>query len=364
MSEKNQKATPQKLKDSRKKGQVQQSQDIPKLFIFAGIMETCLLLVDSSVDKLQSVIIFSLDRMLINNNAVYEELLWNSLITLAPLVMLPCAIACFLRVLGGWVQFGPLFSVAALKPKAENMSPMGQLKKMFAGKQFVQLLINFIKAFSIAGIFYLCLYPQLNTLVLLIYGTLDEYWHAIVTILTHLLRWILLLLVVISVIDFFIQRYFFLKQQKMSREDIMDEYKKSEGSPEIKNARRSMAYELSQQPGNNQTKANMKDADVLLVNPTHFAVGLHYRTGITPLPKLLFKASGANALALIDQAQKSKIPVIKKVWLARKLYRTSNEGDYIPRDCLRPVAEIYKLLQSLEKNLVSKKESSTPPGND
>jgi len=91
-----------------------------------------------------------------------------------------------------------------------------------------------------------------------------------------------------------------------------------------------------------------EEADVLLVNPTHFAVGLYYRPDETPLPRLLFKACDEEARALIEEAQRKKRPVIRFIWLTRTLWRTTREGAYIPRETLNAVAHVYRLLRELE----------------
>ncbi|WP_437614527.1 EscU/YscU/HrcU family type III secretion system export apparatus switch protein [Erwinia sp. V71] len=300
MSEKTEDATPQKLQESRKKGQVSQSQDIPKLLICIGVLE----------------MIF--------------------------------ALVVVLRILGGWVQFGPLFAVEAMMPKLETLNPVNHFKNIFSARQLTQLLTSIIKAVIIGLIVWQAIMPELPALAQLALGTLDGFWQGVMALFIKVARRVLLVMLALSLLDFGLQKYFFLKQQRMSHDDIKNEFKQSEGDPHMKGHRRQVAQEILHEEPAAPRQVAVEEADMLLVNPTHFAVGLYYRPGETPLPRLLFKASDDEARSLIEQAQRKKMPVIRFVWLTRTLYRTTKEGAYIPRETLTAVAQVYRLLRELE----------------
>ncbi len=255
------------------------------------------------------------------------------------------AASLFLRFAAG--HPGSLFAPKALKIDFGKLNPLGHLKQMFSGQNLMNLLLSILKAAAIGTTLYVTIKPVLGTLVLLADSDLNTYWHALLALLRSVLRTTLGLLLVIGMIDFALQKYFHAKKMRMSHEDIKKEYKESEGDPHVKGHRRQLAHELlNEEP---QTSAKpVEDADMLLVNPTHFAVALYYRPGQTPLPLIHCKGEDAEALALIERARRAKIPVVQSVWLARTLYKVRT-GKYIPRPTLLDVAHIYQVIRQLDE---------------
>ncbi|WP_395489324.1 type III secretion system export apparatus subunit SctU [Cedecea davisae] len=348
MSEKTEQASPHKLQEARKKGQVSQSQDIPKLLIMFGVLQLIFTMMDASMDKLQALMTLPLLRLSAPFTQALGEVSGAALLTVGVFFMMTVGTVILLRIAGGWLQFGPLFAIAALAPKLEALNPLNKFKEMFSVKQFIQILNSLLKAITLSVVFWLLIKPRLPLLANLAGGTLDGFWHASVAILETLAHTIVGVMLVFAVADFALQKYFFLKQNRMSHEDVKNEYKQMEGDPHTKGHRKHVAHEILNGPAKKVTPQEMEKADVLLVNPTHFAVGLRYEPDETPLPMLLFKAQDDEAKALIKMAHAANIPVVRYVWLTRNLYRTTEEGAYIPRDTLKAVAAIYRLLRKLE----------------
>lgn len=349
MAEKTENATPQKLKESRKKGQVAQTPDIPKLLICVGVMETIFALVGGGMQRLEAMIMLPLARLNDPFGHAMQEVMLDGVMVLCYFCGIVCALIFLLRIIGGWLQFGPLFSTEALAPKFDAINPVGHLKNMFSGKQLSTLLTSVLKAVAIGVIFYLAIEPDLGPLAQLAYGEdLNGFWQAVLALFIKIVRETLALLLVLSAFDFGLQKYFFLKQQRMSHDDIRNEFKQSEGDPHMKGHRKSLSHQILNEEPRPRREVAVEEADMVLVNPTHFAVGLYYRAGETPLPRLLFKAEGLDAQDIIEEAKKRQMPVIRFVWLTRTLFRTVNEGDYIPRETLKAVAQVYRLLKELE----------------
>lgn len=351
MAEKTEQATPQKLRESRRKGQVGQSQDIPKLFICVGLLETIFATAVNGMQRLQAMMILPLDRLREPFEHAAGEVLINGVLALLYFCGTACALIFALRILGGWVQFGPLYASEALAPKFDALNPVAHLKNMFSARQLTQLLGSLVKAMAVSGVIYLAVKPDLAALAQLAFGNLDDFWLQFLALFTRLARLTLGVLLVLSAFDFGLQKYFFLKQQRMSHEDIRNEYKQNEGDPHMKGHRRQLAQNILNEPAKSPRPIDLQQADVLLVNPTHFAVGLYYRPGETPLPRVVFKTDGYRARELIERAQHIHLPVVRFIWLTRTLYRTVDEGQYIPRETLRAVAQVYRLLRELEDQL-------------
>ena len=349
MAEKTENATPQKLKESRKKGQVGQTPDIPKLLICIGVMETIFALVGGGMQRLEAMVMLPLGRLNDPFGHAMQEVVMDGLMVLCYFCGIVCALIFLLRVIGGWFQFGPLFATEALAPKFDAINPVGHLKNMFSAKQLTTLITSVLKAIAIGAVFYLAIKPDLGPLAQLAYGEdLNGFWQAVLALFMKIVRETLALLLVLSSVDFGLQKYFFLKQQRMSHEDIRNEFKQSEGDPHMKGHRKSMSHQILNEAPKPKREVVVEEADMVLVNPTHFAIGLYYRAGETPLPRLLFKAEGFEAQDIIEEAKNRQMPVIRFVWLTRTLFRTVEEGDYIPRETLKAVAQVYRLLKELE----------------
>ncbi|MBC3954599.1 type III secretion system export apparatus subunit SctU [Pseudomonas triticifolii] len=347
MSEKTEKATPKQIRDAREKGQVGQSQDLGKLMVLMAVSEITLALADESVDRLEALLALSfkgVDRPFLS---AVELVASDGLAVLLSFTLCSVGLAMLMRLLSSWVQIGFLFAPKALKLDINKINPFSHAKQMFSGQNITNLLLSILKAVAISATLYTQVKPALGTLVLLANSDLTTYWHALVELFQHILRVILGLLLVIALIDFAMQKYFHAKKLRMSHEDIKKEYKQSEGDPHVKGHRKQLAHEiLNQEPS--AAPNPVEDADMLLVNPTHYAVALYYRPGETPLPLIHCKGKDEDALALIARAKKAGIPVVQSIWLARTLYRV-NVGKYIPRPTLLAVGHIYKVIRQLDE---------------
>ncbi|MBP2858169.1 type III secretion system export apparatus subunit SctU [Dickeya oryzae] len=350
MSEKTEKPTPKKLQDARKKGEVGQSQDVPKLLISFALLEMILTLTDNGMSKLQALMQLPLSRLSDSFGHAANEVFSEALSLLGTFCLLTISVALLMRIVGGWIQYGPLFAVEALKIDFNRLNPVNQIKQMFTMRKLTDILTTILKATTIGLVFWLVVIPQLEWLVELAYGDLTAFWKGVESVLKSVARTTLSSLLVLAILDFGLQKYYFLKQQRMSHEDIRNEFKNSEGDPHMKGHRKSVAQEILNEPASPRAKPNIEDADLLLVNPTHYAVALCYRPGKTPLPRILLKGEDEQAKALIARAQHANVPVIRFIWLARTLYRVP-EGHYIPRHTLQSVAQVYRVLRQLDNDL-------------
>lgn len=347
MSEKTEKATPKKERDAREKGQVGQSQDLAKLLVLMVVSEVCLGMAEDSMARLQNLTELTLRRLNQPFTSTVVELGGTALWTLISFVVASVGVAMLMRLVGTWMQIGILFAPKALKIDPGKLNPLGQIKQMFSKQNLMNLLLSILKATAIAIILYVSIMPILGKLILLADTDLVTYWRALLEVFHNILRNTLGLLLVVGLADFALQKYFHAKKLRMSHEDVKQEYKQSEGDPHVKGHRRHLAHELLNSEPSTAPRP-VEDADLLLVNPTHYAVALFYRPGQTPLPLIHCKGEDDDALALIKRAQKARIPVVQCVWLARALYNVRT-GRHIPRDTLLEVAHIYQVIRQLDE---------------
>ncbi|MBP1127629.1 MULTISPECIES: type III secretion system export apparatus subunit SctU [Pseudomonas] len=344
--EKKHPASAKKLRDQRKKGQVSQSQDIGKLMALAAISEIALFTAEASLQRFQQLISLPMSSMAQPFTRALEEVLFEGLTVFFSFALLMVATAILMKLISSWMQFGLLFAPETLKLDFNRVNPLKQLKQMFSAQSVMNLLMSIAKALLLGLVVYLVIRPSLGALINLANSDLQTYILALIVLFRYLLHACLALLLVLALIDLVLQKHFFAKRMRMTQVEVVKEYKDMEGDPHVKGKRRALAQQLAQEEPKVKLP-KLEESDMLVVNPTHFAVALYYRPGKTPLPVLVNKGTDDEARELIRQAKAAEVPVIQCVWLARTLY-THKLGAGIPRETLQAVALIYRTLRELD----------------
>ncbi|KRP62524.1 type III secretion system export apparatus subunit SctU [Pseudomonas trivialis] len=344
--EKKHPASAKKLRDQRKKGQVSQSQDVGKLLVLTAISEIALYAAESSMQRFQQLMLLPMSSMSQPFARALEEVLFEGLVMFFAFALLMVGVAIIMKLIGSWMQIGFLFAPETLKLDFNRINPLNQLKQMFSAQSVINLLLSIAKAVLLGVVLYVVIRPSLGALINLATTDLQSYIIALISLFRHLLHACLGLLLVLALIDLAMQKHFFAKRMRMTQVEVVQEYKNMEGDPHVKGQRRSLAYQLAnEEPKTKLPK--LEESDMLVVNPTHFAVALYYHPGKTPLPILISKGTDADARTLIQRAKAAEVPVIQCVWLARTLY-THKLGASIPRETLQAVALIYRTLRELD----------------
>jgi type III secretion protein U len=178
---------------------------------------------------------------------------------------------------------------------------------------------------------------------------LNQLWEGLHELFMPVVRSFLVLLVLVSLVDMAAQRGFFKKKMKMTNEEVKQEKKSNDGDPHIKSKRRMIAQQfLMASPA--PTMDKVKNADVLVVNPTHIAIAIEYKPGQTPLPVVSYKSVDKDAVATIEFAKSHQIPVVRYLWLARTLHRTTPVGMAIPRETIQAAAAVFRVIKQLAEN--------------
>ncbi len=344
--EKKHPASAKKLKDQRKKGQVAQSQDIGKLLVLTALSEIALFTAESSMQRFQQLMVLPMSNMGQPFIRALEAVLTDALIVFFSFALMMAGVAIGVKLISGWLQFGFLFAPESLKLDFKRLNPLSKIKEMFTAKSLMTLLMGLVKAILLTVVLYVVIGPSLNALINLATSDLQSYIVALIVLFRHLLHVCLGVLLVLALIDMTLQKHFFAKSMRMTQVEVVKEYKDMEGDPHVKGQRRSLAMQLAQEEPKVKLP-KLEESDMLVVNPTHFAVALYYRAGKTPLPLLVDKGTDADARELIDRAKAADVPVIQCVWLARTLYERKL-GANIPRETLQAVATIYRILRELD----------------
>lgn len=336
--EKTEPATPKKRQESRQKGQVAKSMEIPAAFIlffsflaftvFGGYMK------DQTMHVFRSVFYDYLlwDITIDNVVVLFEKLMIQSLLIIAPIL----AIAVVIAIFGNYLQFGFLLTGDPLMMKFSKLNPIEGAKKIFGMRALVDFLKSFLKMSVIGYVVYSTLMAEKGNLMDLARLPIENVMSFASTITINLGVKIGIVLIVLALFDFMYQKYEFEKSIRMSKQDIKDEYKKTEGDPQIKGKIREKQRRMALQ----RMMQEVPKADVIITNPTHFAVALRYEAQNMQAPTVVAKGTDYIALKIKQIAKEHQIITMENKPLARALYAQVEIGDAIPADMFQAVAEV------------------------
>lgn len=347
--DKTEKATPKKLDDARKEGRVARSSDLINGFmlllmffvlkLFGGIMAN--LFLDSFVKYYNKASDISMEvfdvRQAVN--------LSNEIVLDIVIASLPVLIGSFVVALvGNIVQVGWKVTAKPLKPKLDRLNPIGGLKRMFSQEKVVELIKSILKVLAIA----LVAYNEVKDRWKFILNLYDfEFMQAVLNIFDIVLDVgikISLIFVVIGLADFGYQKWKHLHDLRMSKQEVKDEMKQSEGDPQIKGQIRQKMREGARR----RMMQDLPKADVVITNPTHFAVAVKYDKETAEAPYVLAKGADYVAANIKEIAKQNNIEIVENKPLARMLYYNVEIGDQIPPELYQMVAEVLAYVYSVK----------------
>lgn len=351
MSEKTEEPTPKKLRDARKKGQVAKSKEVPSALLLVATLILLFAMMPGIVKKLHDLMLlptkFYNSELSFSANAMVGEAFAVSLQILVPII----ATAIVFGIAGHVLQAGVLFTGKTVQPKLSNVNPASAVKRIFGLKNFVEFLKSAFKIGFLTLLLFLVIRDALNELVKIPLCGLACIPALIGQLLWRITIYTAAAFLLVAAIDYFYQRWQFMKEQRMTKDEVKREYKESEGDPHIKSKRKQLAQELAMA----DTEERVKKASVVVTNPTHIAVAMNYREDITPLPIVVAMGENLRARHIINIAKKAGVPIMQNVPLAHGLYETAQLNQYIPAELIEPVVEVLLWLRDL-------KESETPSG--
>lgn len=255
------------------------------------------------------------------------------------------------------------FAPKAMNFKGSRISPLAGLKRIFSVKGLVELVKSLLKVFLLFGVSGVVLYAHLPSLIQLTGQNLNSALASGLDMFPSLLGAMLVILAVIAAIDYFWQRHVHIKQLRMSKQEIKDEYKQTEGSPEVKAKIRRMQMETAQNAGRQQAALeDVPQATAIITNPTHFAVALKYEVGSSEAPKILAMGRGHMAQKIIETGKDSRVTVFRSPLLARALFFTGEIGAEISEQLYQAVAVVLAYLYRLDKGEMLEEPDVDLPG--
>ncbi|MEH7076587.1 flagellar biosynthesis protein FlhB [Neobacillus drentensis] len=336
--EKTEKATPNKRRDARKKGQVAKSPEVSSaltlLFAFSffmiggkSFMEGCLNIYRHSF---QEYLLW--DLSISNTQMLFTQLLWD----VTKLVLPIFAVVLVAGVLANYMQVGFMFNAESLKMNLAKLNPLQGAKQIFSIRSIVELIKSILKIVITTVIVFLIIWKQKNELFKIGEKNLYDSARFVGSLTVNIGITIAICLVVLAAADYFYQWFSHEKKLRMSKQDIKDEHKKMEGDPLIKGKRRARQQQLAM----NRMMQDLPKADVVITNPTHFAVAIKYDFETMAAPEVIAKGIDHIALKIKEIAKENKIMTVENRPLARALYAAVEIGQPIPEELFNAVGEI------------------------
>lgn len=341
MSEKTEKATPFKLKKSREQGQVAKSTELNTvlaLLIFCGVF---LAVWQRTLDNLLVMFtkIFIMSGKNFNSiEQIHGLFYWvfSALIAL----WLPFALAVFLTIILSTIaQTGLVFTAKPLVPDFTRLNPAKGFKRLFSMRLFFDLFKNIVKplaAFIGAG---LSIYWSLPEIMQLVYLPAEKYMPVLIPLILKIIFQVLIILAAVAFVDTVYTRWKYGRDQRMSKQEVKDEYKRREGDPKIKQKIKQLQQQMMVKIN---AMRHVKHADVIVTNPTRLAIALKYDRGLMPAPKVLAKGQGEQAKQIRKIATKHQIPIIEHKPLAQALFKESHLNQWIKSSHFAMAAVVFR----------------------
>lgn len=347
-AEKTEKPTAKRRQEAAQKGQIAKSPEINSVVVLLATFLVIKALTPYMIDE-WTALTGNLYEMLTRNNfaidyhvlqTIFLTVMLSTVKILGPIL----AVAMFGGLAATYMQVGLRFDVSALKINLDNLNPIAGIKRMFSPQSLAELIKSIIKVAVIGYVAYSEYSKQLMIFSRLSDMNLQASSAFIGNVTLNVVFKIIFWLMVLAVADYIYQKWQLERQLRMSKEEIKDEFKQQEGDPQfkakIKQKQRQMSMARMMQV--------LPKADVVITNPTHFAVALQYDAAIMSAPVVIAKGQDRIALKIKDVAREHNIVVVENKPLAQSLFHGTEIGDVIPADLFQAVAEVLAFVYKLK----------------
>ncbi len=336
--EKTEEPTPKRKREAREEGNVAKSQELSQAFTLMGSFLILYFMFPhilyTFLERMHILLVHN-NYNLLNKSGTFVVIMENMLFAvklLAPIMLAAAVMGIFIN----FIQVGPLFTGKSIVPKFSNIDPIKGAKKIFSLKTVVELIKSLAKVVIIAFIAYMYLRNNIFKLTTLSEQGIKPALIFLGSLIFRIAATVIIFLVILGIADYLYQRWEHKKNLKMSKYEVKQERKEMEGDPLYRQKRREKQRQMSM----NRMMANMKEADVVITNPTHIAVALKYDLEEMNAPVVVAKGEGYVAQKIREKAEELNIEIIEDKLLARSLNSGVEIGEEIPAELYQAVAEI------------------------
>jgi flagellar biosynthesis protein FlhB len=345
------KPTARRLRQAHEKGQVARSKEVPA----AAALISVLLMLTFYGSTVLKILQNEMRQMLVLQvpdeiTKIYLRGLFinSSLrvgVAVLPILLLALIVSVTTNVLqGGWV-----LSPEALGIHFERLNPKNGLSKIFSKNGLVELVKSLLMILTVSFISYKVVLQHTSLYPRLVLMDVNKLFYWMATIAYEIFIRVAVLLIILAIADYCFQKYRFTEGLKMTKQEVKEDFKEQEGDPLIKGRIRRIQREMARK----RMMVDVPKADVVITNPTHYAIALSYKFDSMEAPKVVAKGVGFLALKIRELAQVHDIPIVENKPLAQNLYKTVEIGEYIPSHLYRAVAEILAYIYKA-KNMLNR----------
>ena len=345
--EKTEEPTARRLAEARKKGDVTKSMEVPSAAVLLLGLFTLYATSGFMLDHLLAVLRYYLAHLhsisiTPGNMMVITQ---NSMIQFGIMVGPIMGVVMVTALASNYAQIGVIFTTEKITPSFEKIDPIKGTGKIFS----MQTLANSVKSIAkLAIVTYVAYREVMNNLDGLI-PLMDQEPYEIMVFYARVSFWIFLksalIIVLLAALDYAFQRWQFMKKMKMTKQELKEEAKMTEGDPHVKGRIRSIQMEMARK----RMMAEVPEADVVITNPTRLAVALLYDSETMSAPKVVAKGAGVVAQRIKDIARENNVPLVEDKPLARALFKTVDLDEYVPENLFQAVAEVLAYVYKLKK---------------
>lgn len=353
---KTEKATPKKRKDERKKGNVPQSKDITNVIALLIVFSVLKLIFPYIYETTKRLVIFilgeaaSIDAFTENTiNDILGEVFKLLVVAIVPVLLISLTVT----IISTGAQTKFMVSSEALKPTLNKFNPINGFKRIVSIRSSVELIKNLIKIGIITVILYKFIHARFIELAKMLF--IDPFQSSVYVLNSSVMMvyMVSMIFVFVAFLDYFYQKWEYERKIKMSKQEIKEEYKQMEGDPQIKGKIKQKQREMA----TSRMMQAVPTADVVIRNPTHFAVALKYDTESDRAPIVVAKGQDELALRIIAVAENAGVYIIEDRPLARAIYATAEVKMEVPYAYYTAIAEVFALVYSVRNNNKDKKRN-------
>lgn len=339
------KATPKKREDSRKEGKVVKSKELNTLMSFIVLFICVIYLSQYAVGNFFSIMTTTFESIQLETSP--KEVFIRLLTIGAPIIVVVWSLVMVFAAVNYLIQVGFLFSPKVIQPKFNNINPANYWKNIAnVKKSGFELSKNLLMFVVMASIIYNIFSSNEYKIRASLFSSWSESIAVFKIILDEFVLKLGIVFLLLGVLDYFYQKYEYEQSLKMKKQEVKDEYKNTQGNPEVKSQQQMMRRRLMEK----QVKKIVKDAQMVIVNPTHYAVAIRYKKKQKDaVPRVILKGVDDYALFIKEIAKENNIPIIENKPLARKIYAEIKEDEYITE-------ELYEIIGKILAKLVSDKK--------
>jgi flagellar biosynthetic protein FlhB len=345
--ERTERATARRRQEARNKGQIARSKEIPSVLVLLGAMTPLMLFGTTMVFQLSNLMVQWLNRIATVSNQWenLQALSWELVVSFFFIVGPVLGALFVVAVLGHTIQGSNVFSTEILKPDWGKFNIVSGFKKLFATPALVEMVKSFVKMLIVGWLAYSTIKKEWPDILLLFGQDVGNIFHYVAALSLRLLLRTALVMIVLAALDYAFQRWTYEKNLRMSKQEVKEEMKQSDGDPLIKSRIRTVQRQLARR----RMMAEVPKADVIITNPTHLAIALLYENKTMEAPHVVAKGAGYIAQKIIEIGRSHQIPIVENKPLARMLYKTVDLGRTIPSTLYHAVADILAYVYQIKR---------------